>query len=72
MDHKKRFQYKRKGIFRSSEYAACERLGKGFQLFSREKLKRGIIIVFRYVKATIKRKAVCSLYILQAEAEKWA
>lgn len=44
--------------------------GKDFGCLAERKMRRGIIIVFRYVKAAIKRKAACSPYILWVEPEK--
>lgn len=67
MDHKRDFSTKAKGIFRSSEDSTCERLGRDFSCLAERKMRKGITVVFRYVRAAI--KPACSSYILWVEPE---
>lgn len=44
--------------------------GWDISFLAETKMRRGIVIVFRHIKAATKRKAVCSLYLLGTEPEK--
>lgn len=63
MDHRRDFRKKQKEYLEVLKMQPVRDWGWDFSCLAERKMRRGIIIVFRYVKAAMKRRAMCVPHI---------